>query len=118
MGATPAIIGRLFDGQQLVKRIHLYNEGAPQVIETNDMAPRRLRELDDSFYEDPSSRALPFSVWERTDWGGTDYLPLREWMLDFGPRHPPAAAIVPNKDGQPVVVVQYADYQRKGSRVG
>ncbi len=114
----PAVIGRLYDGTQLVKRIHLYKEGAPKVIQTNDMPPARLRELDSSLHEDAERRPIQFSVWEQTGWGTTDYLSFEEWMLDFGPRHPPQDAVVPRKDNPPVVVVRYADYQRQGSKLG
>lgn len=118
MTAVPATIGRLYDGTQLVKRIHLFNEGAPRIIQTNDMAPSRLRELDASFYEDGESRPIPFSLWEHTSWGGTDYLSHDEWMVEFGPQSPPEASVVQRSQRPPVVVVRYADYQRKGGGVG
>ena len=113
MTATPAIVGRLFDGHQLVKRIVL--DHAPTVIQTNDMPPPRLRELDASFGE---RATVPFSIWEHSAWTGTDYLDIEEWMLEFGPQHPPVTSVVNRTDRPPVVVVRYADYQRQGGKLG
>lgn len=114
MTATPLIVGRLYDGKQLVKRVHL--ESALQVIQTNDMPPPRLRELDDSFEE--TNRPMPFSVWEYKAWGSTDYIDYPEWMTEFGPSSPPDTSLVNREGKSPVVVVIYADYQRQGGRIG
>ena len=118
MTAVPVTVGRLFDGSQLVRKIHLGREGAPEIIQTNDSPPARLRELDASLHEDDANRLVPFSIWEHTGWGSTDYIEYREWMQDLGPRHPPAEAIVARQGKPPVVVVRYTDYQRKGSKLG
>lgn len=117
MPPTPATIGRLYDGHQLVKRINLHKEGAPEVIQTNDMPPPRLRELDASLHEDSSRRAIPFSIWNRTGWGSSDYLSYDEWMTEFGPNHPPEDSLLERPNKSTVVVVRYADYQRQGGRI-
>lgn len=114
MTATPATVARLFDGKQLVKRVHI--ENATKIIQTNDMPPPLLKELDDSFGEE--HRVTPFSVWEHCAWAGTDYIDYEDWMVEFGPVSTPKTAMVPRKDKSPVVVVIYADYQRQGGRVG
>ena len=113
---TPLTVGRLFDGNQLVKRVLI--EYASKIIQTNDTPPQRLRELDDAFHEGDAHRTIPFSVWKHTAWSGTDYIDYDEWMREFGPKSPPLTAIVLRKDRPAVVVVRYADYQRQGSRIG